>query len=187
MIGLRPLAGAALFVLAACATALPPPAAPFDNIQAIRNSDIQPIALGDFIKGDELPARRNASLQIRADSLKPPSGGSFSSYLRQTFEAELNGAGKLDPNSAKVLSAQLTQSRVSTSASMSHGTLGARFTLHDNGTVVFEKELTVEEEWPSAFLGAIAITDASNHYTGFYPKLVQALLKDEEFLNVVQK
>lgn len=187
MINLKTLgAMAALLAVTACATALPPPTATFDNIQTIRSSALPPLALGDFIRGQELPARRNQSLQIRADRLKPPSGGSFSSFLKQTFEAELAGAGKLDQNSAKVLSAELTQSNVSTAAATSRGVLGARFTLQNNGVTVFEKELRVEEEWPSAFLGYVAITDASNHYTGFYPQLVSALLQDEDFLIAVQ-
>ena len=91
------------------------------------------------------------------------------------------GRTRLDPQADRVLSAQLTRSELSTFGSNSRGALGARFRVTQKSAIIFEKQVTVEEEWPSAFLGAVAITDASNHYTGLYPKLWAALLADPEF------
>jgi len=167
--------------IAACATSLPPPTATFDGIQQLRAAEIAPLALGDFTRAPELPEARDKSIAIRADSLQPPKGGTFSSFLRQTIEADLKGAGRLDPAADRILSAQLTRSDISTFGSNSRGALGARFRVTQKSAIIFEKQVTVEEEWPSAFLGAVAITDASNHYTGLYPKLWAALLADPEF------
>jgi hypothetical protein len=139
------------------------------------------LALGEFSRGPALPEARDRSIAIRADALQPPGGGTFSSYLRSTIEAELAGAGLLDGNSRYVLGAQLTQSEVSTFGSESRGRLAAMFRLSDGQTLVFEKELMVEDAWPSSFLGAIAIPEAMNHYTGLYPRLFAALLEDPEF------
>ena len=170
----------------ACSTALPAPSATFENITRIRSLDLPPVALGSFVRGESLSAAQDRSLQIRADSLKPPTGESFSTFLRQTFEAELTAADRLDPDSSNILSAALTRSSVFTAGATSRGELGAIFTLQRYGNIVFEKELIVNEEWPSAFLGAVAITDAANHYTGLYAQLVNAVLKDEDFLIAVR-
>jgi len=170
-----------LCVVAACATQLPAPVSTFDNIQQLRAQDIAPLKLGDFGPGAALPEGRDRGLAFRADTLHPPNGGTFSGYLRETVSAELVAAGKLDPNSQRVLSAQLTRSEASTFGAESHGQLGARFQLTNGGAVVFDKELVVEDSWPSAFMGATAIPDAENHYSGLYPKLFAALLADPDF------
>jgi hypothetical protein len=171
----------ALGLLSGCATMLPSPAVTFDSVRSLRAAGTPPLALGDFTRVPELSEARDRSIGIRADSLQPPQGGTFSGYLRDTFAAELAGAGLLDPNSPWVLSAQLTRSNVSTGGSQSRGELGARFRVVSGGAIVFEKEIVLEDEWPSAFLGAEAIPDAMNHYTALYPKLLAALVADPEF------
>ncbi|MES1156384.1 MAG: hypothetical protein ABUL73_01275 [Alphaproteobacteria bacterium] len=175
-----------LCVVSGCATQLPAPTSTFDNIQQTRASNIAPLSLGAFGAGPSLPAGREHGLSFRADTLHPPTGGTFSGYLRETIAAELTAAGKLDPNSQHVLSGQLTRSEASTFGSQSRGELGARFQLTNGGTVVFNKEIVVDDTWPSAFMGATAIPDAENHYSGLYPKLFAALLADAEFRAAAQ-
>lgn len=173
-------------VLASCATQLPPPTSTFDNVRAVQASAIGPLALGAFAPAPSLPAGHDTGLGTRAETLKPPNGNSFSAYLRQTIEAELAGAGKLDPNATRVLSGELTRSDVSTTGAQSRGILGARFRLTVARATVFDKEIVVEDSWPSAFLGIVAITDAQNHYTDLYPRLFAALLEDSEFRAVAR-
>lgn len=172
---------AACAVLGACATQLPEPTLTFDNVQRLRAANAPALALGEFGPGPEVSEQRDRSVAFRADSLEPPAGGTFSGYLRGTIAAELAGAGKLDPNSPFVLSGLLTRSEVSTTGSASRATLGAQFRVTRAGVVVYEEEHVVSDEWPSQFLGAIAIPEAQNHYTGLYPRVFGALLADEEF------
>lgn len=176
----------ALGLLGACATQLPSPTLTFDNVQRLRTAGLRPLALGEFTRGPEFSEARDRSIAIRADSLQPPQGDTFSGYLRDTIAAELTGAGLLDPTSTRILSAQLTRSEVSTFGSRSRGALSARFRLSNGQTTTYEKELLVEEEWQSAFFGAEAIPDAMNHYTGLYPKLLAALVADPEFRAAAQ-
>lgn len=173
---------AVLGLLSACATQLPSPTLSFDNVQRLRAANIPPIALGEFTRAPSLSEAQDRRIGIRADSLRPPVGATFSSYLRSTIEAELVGVGVYDPASMLVLSAQLNRSEVSTGGADSGGVVGARFRLARNGVTVFEKDIVVEEQWPFALLGYTAINDAMNHYAGLYPKLFGALLADEEFL-----
>ncbi|MDZ4693049.1 hypothetical protein [Terricaulis sp.] len=181
-----PLVMVAVALLSACATQLPAPTLTFDNVSRLRQDSLPALALGEFTRGPELSEQRDRSISIRADSLRPPSGGTFSSYLRSTIESELAGAGKLDPASIYVLSAQLTRSEVSTGGAESRAALAAQFRLTRGDEVVYTRELTVTDDWPSAFMGAIAIPDAMNHYTGLYPRLFGALLEDPEFQAAVR-
>ena len=173
-------------VAAGCATQLPAPAPTFDNIEQLRTTGIAPLSLGEFGPGPSLPSGRDRSVSFRAESLNPPSGGTFSSYLRETISAELTAAGKLDPSAHRVLSGQLVRSEVSTLGSESRGALGARFQLTRDGATVFDKEIVVEDTWPSSYFGAVAIPDAENHYSALYPKLFAALLADAEFRAAAQ-
>jgi hypothetical protein len=176
---------AACALLSACAVALTPHQQTFDNVRLLQGDTIPPMALGKFGLAEGKPASMDKSLGIRAESVKPPEGLTFSGYLRQTLEAELTGAGKLNPSAPIVISGDLTRSNVSTSGENSRGALGARFYVTRSGSKVFDKELVVDGEWPSSFFGAEAIPTAMNHYNGFYPKLVNKLLSDSEFRQAV--
>lgn len=153
----------------------------FDNVQRLRESNTPALALGEFTRGPGLSAQDDRSISIRADSLRPPSGGTFSSYLGSVIQSELAGAGKLDPASAFVLSGQITRSDVSTTSAQSQAALAVQFRLTRGGVVVFDEEVAVSEEWPSSYWGIEAIPAAMNHYTGLYPKAFGALLADPEF------
>lgn len=172
--------------LGACATQLSAPTATFDNVQRLRQAGVSPLSLGEFTRGPDLSEARDQSVIIRASSVRPPGGGTFSAYLRSVIETELSAAGKFDPGSSRVLSGQLTRSEVSTGGSTAQGALGAQFRLTRDGEVVFDQEIVVEESWPSNFIGAIAIPDATNHYTGLYPQLFEALLADPGFREAAQ-
>lgn len=167
--------------LSGCATQLPAATLTFDNVQRLRETNTPALALGEFTRGPGLSAQADRSISVRADSLQPPGGGTYSGYLRSVIEQELTGAGKLDPASPFVLSGQLTRSDVSTTGEQSRGELGAQFRLTRNGAVVFDKEIVIVEEWPSSYWGFEAIPRAMNNYTGLYPKLFGALLADPEF------
>lgn len=172
---------------AACATPLAEHQQTFENVQILRADSIPQMALGEFKLAKGLPESMDRTLGIRADSVTPPQGLTFSQYLRQALEAELTGAGKLNPAASVVISGELTRSAISTSGSTSNGTLGARFHVTRSGADVYDKELTVTESWPSSFFGAEAIPTAMNHYNGFYPKLVTQLVSDPEFKRAVQR
>lgn len=180
------LAAAACCLATACATSLAPQQATFENIQLLGAKDVPQMALGAFSLAKALPASMDTSVGIRADSVTPPAGLTFSGYLKQTLEAELTGAGKLNPSAPVVISAELTQSHVSTTGANSTGVLAARFHVTRNGAAAFDKELSVTEEWPGSFFGAEAIPAAMNHYNGFYPKLVTKLLQDADFRAAVR-
>lgn len=177
---------AAAVVLAGCTTSAPmgPQQATLANIQALRTAATPPMALGDFRPAASLPRGADRAIGVRADTLKAP-GGSFAAYLRQTLEAELKGAGVFDAASPVVISGVLTRSEVST-GTPSRGALAAQFVVTRAGARIYEKELTADAEWPSSFIGAIAIPEAMDRYTALYPALVSKLINDPDFVRAVK-
>jgi len=172
---------AASLALAACAmTPLPPPTATMDNIQAVRAANLAPVKVGDFTPAPGRPTEMDHSVSVRAGVQDAPNG-SFARFLGDTLAAQLKGAGKLDPNSTLVISALVTDTHVDSAMPTAHAALAAKFTLTRNGKVVFEKTLNVQSSWDSAFVGAVAIPDAFNHYAELFSKLVGVLLADPDF------
>lgn len=170
----------ALLVSACAEPALPPPTASFDGIRAVQASGLPPMNVGAFTPGPGQPAAMDRSITVRAGAQPAPPGG-FAKYLGDTIAAELKSAGKLDPNATLVVSGVVTDTHVDSAMPTAHAKLAARFMLVRNGKPVFEKTLAVEETWEGAFIGAVAIPDAFNHYTGLFPKLAAKLYADPEF------
>lgn len=155
------------------------------NVQIMRSSDVPALAVGRFALGEGLPERMDRTVGVRAELLRAPNG-SFSDYLRQTLETELTAAGKLDAAAGTTVSGFLTQSHVETGGSdVSRATLGARFIVTRNGQVVYDHEHVVTDQWPSQFIGAIAIPEAMNRYTGLYPAIVTDLFEDADFRTAI--
>lgn len=167
--------------LAGCATSLGAPGASLTTVDAIRTSGLQPISVGAFVPGGKVSASDDRSVTIRAiNSFKAPDG-SFAGYLKSTLEQDLKTAGKLDPGAPATLTGVLTDSQVSSAMGTGTASLSAHFTLTRDGKAVFDKELSVNASWPSSFIGAEAIPDAINNYTGLYEKLASALFDDPDF------
>lgn len=156
------------------------------NLQLLRSPDIPSLALGEFGLAPGLPARMDRSLAIRAEIVRAPGDGSFSSYLRQTLEAELTGAGKLNAAAGTTISAQLTQSRVETLSEDATAVLGARFIVSRGGQVIYNEEHVVTDTWATTVLGGIAIPEAMDHYNALHPAIVSDLLRSEALKRAVR-
>lgn len=175
------VAAGALLLTSACAM---PPAvvqpATMQNLQVVRQSGISSVATGEFKLAPGKPARMDRTVVVRAGALPAPKG-SYAIFLKDTLEAELQAAGKLDPKAGAVISGLLTRSEASSDLPTGRAAVGATFTVTKAGKVVYEKALLAETEWASSFIGAVEIPIAMDHYTSLYTKLVGMLLADPEF------
>lgn len=164
-----------------CATQMGAPRPSLPVLESLRSSGLPAMRVGQFARGPSLSASDDHSIGIRASSLSSPVNGSFAAYLGETLTQNLRAAGLLDANSNLVIEGLLTRSEVGSGLPNGHGALAARFTLTRNGQVLFDRELTVEAEWPSSFIGAEAIPEAANQYGALYNKVVLRLFSDPEF------
>ena len=156
------------------------------NIEALRVSGMPSFSLGAFEPAAGKPTAFDRSVVVRASTLHAPGDGSFAHYLRQTLEAQLQGAGKLEASAPTMISAELTRSEVSSSVPTAHGALAARFQVSRGGLAIYDREIAVQTDWDSSIIAAIAVPDATDHYTALYPKLVSALLTDQGFQSAVR-
>ena len=160
---------------------LAPPQPSMANIEALRGTQLAPVALGEFTLGPGKSPSLDKSLDVRTNTVHSPYGDSFSLYLREVLLTELRSAGKLDTASPAVVSAMLTNSVLEAGPSVGRGTLAATFTVRRDGRLVYERAFSEQAEWPSSVIGAIAIPAAVDGYTALFKKLVGQLVRDPAF------
>jgi hypothetical protein len=173
--------------LTGCANmAMSPPQPTMANATKLRTANMAPAAIGTF-KIDAAKAGDDKQISMRgANSVQAPSG-SFAQYLGESLKVELQSAGLLDPASATVISGTLTQSELDAAIGTGKGKLGARFVVTRSNTVRYDRELSVDSEWESSFMGGVAIPLAAQNYEGLYRKLVAKLIDDAAFRAAVAK
>jgi hypothetical protein len=169
-------------LLGGCASVkMPAATANVETVEKLRAARIAPTAVGTFA----LAPGKNADLDrtvggLRGSSLSAASG-SFAQQLKDELVAGLKAAGLYDEKSPFVIEGQLTDSKVDAAIGTGTGRLAARFTVARGGQRVFDKELAVEAQWESSFVGAIALPAAINQYGALYKALVAKLVDDPAF------
>jgi hypothetical protein len=155
------------------------PSMPVQEI--LRAGAIPALQVAPFALAPGKPPALDKSVTIRSVVLSSPDNGSFATYLQKTLETELATAGKLDPKSQFVVQGLLTDSQMDAGIGTGMASLGATFSLSKDGAVVFHKDLNVQAQWDSSFLGAVAIPNAINQYNALFTGLVTKLLQDDDF------
>jgi len=163
---------------------LPVPQPTMQTLQIMRGSDLAPMKVGKFTAAPGLKGG-DSSVTIRSVVLAAPDG-SLATYLQKQVEADLRAAGKLDPESSLELDGELTQSDAN-SMNAGNAVLAAKFVLHKADAAVFEKEISVDAQWDTSFVGAVAIPEAMNQYTALYDKLVAKLMSDPGFISAARR
>jgi hypothetical protein len=174
----------AVLMTSGCAVEMAAAPPRLETIQAVRSGNVPVMAAGEFTQASDKVVGN--TITVRAGVMKPPSGGSFPAYLRDTLINELRAGGKFAPDSKIVITGRLTQSEVSSSQPTGHAKLAAIFIVTKAGKTIYQKELSASSEWESGFMGAIAIPKAMDGYIALYSTLVAKLVADPEFLAAVK-
>ena len=180
------VAAACVLQLAACADMqMGQPKPTLATLTQLRSARLAPMEVGAFTVDASRDAGIDQAVSIRSNTLRSPVDGSFSHYLRESLRVELASAGLLRPNADSVVSGVLTESVVNAPIGTGTASLGARFVVTRAGNVRYDRQLNVNAEWDSPFVGVTAIPQAAGQYEGLYRKLVGELLMDPAFRNAV--
>lgn len=184
----RAALAAMLAGLVGCAAVkMPPPNAGAGAVESLRGAALAPAAAGSFTLAPGRPAEMDRTLGGLRGSSVSPASGSFAQQLKEQLVTDLRAAGLYDEASNAVIEGQLTDSRVDAAIGTGTGRLAARFVVKRGGATVYDKEIAVEEQWESSFVGAVALPAAINHYTAFYPGLTRKLADDPDFRKALKK
>ncbi|WP_255989907.1 hypothetical protein [Chitinolyticbacter albus] len=178
------LALASLLLTTGCAQlVMGPPQSSLDNTMRLRAAKISPVNVGEFTPDANLPAGRDQSFALRgANSLKAPTDGSFTQYLRASLVEELKAANSFDPASTTTITGTLLDTDLDPAIGTGSAKLSARVVVSKDGEQRFAKDFTAQSTWDSSFVGAVAIPLAANNYEGLFRKFISLLLEDESFV-----
>jgi hypothetical protein len=168
--------------LIGCASVtMPPPTASASTVEKLRTANLVPSMVGNFtLAPDRDPDMDRKVGGLRGSSIHAASG-SYSQQLKDVIITELKAAGLYDEKSQIQIEGQLTDSQVDAAIGTGTARLAAHFTVNRAGKRVFDKELSVDAQWESSFVGAIALPAAINQYTSLYKSLAAKLFDDQDF------
>jgi hypothetical protein len=157
------------------------PTSDIATIEILRTAKLEPASVGTFtLAPGKDPAMDKTLGGLRGSSVAP-ANGSFAAQLKEQIVADLKASNIFSEASKIVISGQLTDSQVDAGMSVGKGRLAAIFFVDREGKRVFQKELAIDEQWQSSFVGASAIPDAIYRYTSMYKSLSQKLFEDPDF------
>ena len=150
------------------------------NTQALMHAGQSKIAVDKF---DAAKGVNNTSLSVRGSQLTGGSDGTFSTYLHDALQSELQTAGRYDPAAPTQLSGTLTVNQLDGGGiSIGKARISVRFVLTRQQTSVYDKQLTADHQWESSFIGAVAIPAAMQNYPTAVQKLIGLLFSDPDFI-----
>lgn len=154
------------------------------NVHELRNTPTNRLGVGAFSARED-EAKIN-QFSLRGSSLTSPSG-SFAAYLENAVKEELKHANKLDLSSEIRLTGVLVKNVVDASGiSLGTADIEAEFTVVRKGKEIFRKIKSIHHEWPSSFVGAVALPAAQTNYPIAVQKLLSSLLTDADFITSIQ-
>lgn len=175
----------ATIVVSGCAMQAPRYQPSIDNVELLKKSLVQPVALGAFTIRPGLAS--GSSIGVRASGMTSPVGADYAAYLAEALRQELELAGKLGPKSTVEISGVLIKNDIAAGGfSTNSGEIEAQFIVKAGGQVRYDAIKRAEQSWESSFVGAIAIPKAQQQYPLIVQQLLHSLLEDPKFLSAIR-
>lgn len=169
-------------ILSACSIQAPEYQVSIDNVQTMKNADLQPIKVDKIATNKELN-----KISLRGSPMSSAVGTGYGDYLAKALEDELKLAKIWSGVSSTVISGELISNDIDVSGvSTGTGDLTVNFKVTRDNSVIFTKEVSAQIEFESSFIGAVAIPNGQKNYVTLIQKLINNLVTDDEFIAAVK-
>jgi len=164
-----------LLALGACSTLAPVYQPDFASVNTLKNNELVTMSVGAVT----LAKPELNKVTIRGGTMNSPYGDSYAGYYKFALEEQLKQANLWQKDANTVVACVVERNDLDGSGS-SKGTadLSAKFLVTKNGVEVYNKVHSIHHEWPSSFVGAIAIPNAMQGYQNAVQKLMDAFFSD---------
>lgn len=170
------------FVASGCSMVAPPYQVSIENVQELKRANLQEIQVGEISSTPNLN-----TISLRGSKMKSPVGKSYGEYINAALVDELKLAKLWNGVSANVVTGEVIENDINVAGfSTGNGKLAVKFTVINNGDVLFDKVIAVETEFDSSFMGAVAIPNAQAHYVELVQTLFAALFSDNDFVTALK-
>lgn len=171
-------------VLSGCSIVAPTYNASMDNVTALQKGGDVSAKVTEFTsqknKGNENP------ISLRGNTMRSPYNNSYAAYLTEAIKQELMLANKFSEDSKVDISGELLQNTIDPAISQGSARIEARFVVTNAGVVKYDQVKFAVHDWPSSFVGAVAIPRAIEEYQTVVAKLLTSLFSDQAFLNALK-
>ncbi len=166
-------------MLSGCSMMAPNYQPDLELVNEMKDFDLAKMKTGGF-SGDEAQVTK---ISLRGSALNSPYNAKYSDYLKVAVAEQLKQANVWDENSTIVISGELLKNSLNGNGiSTGEADIGALFVVTKDEQEVYRKEHLIHHEWPSSFVGAIAIPNAVNAYPVAMQKLMRAFLLDPDLI-----
>ena len=155
------------------------------NIDKLKAAHLGGVVIGSITK-DSASKSDVDQLTIRGSTYSSPYG-SFTAYFQEALTQEFRDAGLRDAASKVEVSGVLIRNELDGSGiSLGFAEIEARLTVRRSGVVAFEATKATRIEWPSNFIGAVAIPRAAQSYPLVVQKLLAEFYSDAAFTDALK-
>ena len=141
----------------------------------------------DVVKISNDGIKNISSLPLRAVNMTSPYGNSFSDYLSSSLKSQLNLNNLYNSESNIKIDTKLLKNEVDIwGFSTASYDLSAQFIIRKDKTLLYDKVIQVRHEFPSHFVGQIAIENGMKNYPIAVKKLIVKFLNDEDALEILK-
>jgi hypothetical protein len=180
-----PLALVVVALSTGCSMMAPQYTASLDNVQTLKDSGNYTAKVGNFIASKD-PAYANP-IKIRGSSLASPYQDSYASYVAEAIKQELSLAKKLSSDASVEISGTILKNDIDASGfAVGWAEIQARFVMMRGGQVRYDQVKSVKHEFPSSFVGSVAIPKAVQEYPVAVQKLLAQLYTDKAFVEALK-
>jgi hypothetical protein len=168
-----------------CALTAPSYTTNYSAVSELKSKDLQPVKVGDITRS--AAARNVDKINIRASAYNSPYG-SFTRYFQEALRDELDHANLIDAASNTEITGELIRNKLDASGfSIGFVEMEARLFVRRDNNLVYDGAKSIRHEWPSNFLGDIAITRAAANYPLAVRKLLGEFYADPAFIAAIKK
>lgn len=170
-----------LAIATGCSTMAPTYQESVDNVKKLQSANAQKVTVGKFTGKPEVQ-----ELSTRSNTFVSPYNSAYSDYIREAVRMEIERAGLLDSSSPTLIEGVLEQNEVDAGVSTGSQQIRVRFSVRKNAGVVYDKAISVKNEWESSFMGAVALPRARNAYPATVSILLDKLFSDPQFIAAIR-
>lgn len=164
-----------------CTLMAPNYTASLDNVNTLKSAGAYTAKVGEFSSSKD---SGNANpISLRGSPMASPYQDSYASYVAEAIKQELSLAQKLASDANVEISGTVLKNDIdATGFTVGIAEIQARFIVKRRGEVRYDQVKSVRHEFPSSFVGAVAIPRAVQEYPNTVQKLLASLYADKAFV-----
>ncbi len=133
-------------------------------------------------------SENNYELQLRGGKMVSPYGSNFNDYILSSLKKQLKQNNLYNAESKIKIYTKLLKNEVDIwGFSTANYEISAQFLIEKSNDIVYNNMISIKHEFPSHFVGQIAVERGMNNYPKAVQKLIVEFLNDKNVIKLLDK